>query len=535
MSKYKFDHFGVMIDCSRNSVMSLDGLRRLLPLLKKMGYNTVMLYTEDTYEVDGEPYFGYMRGRYSKEEMKEIDAFAQSLGIEMIPCIQTLAHLNATLRWNKIPVDTADIMLTDDPRTYELIDRMFRTLSECFHSRNIHIGMDEAHMLGRGRHLDLHGYETANDCIKRHLAKVCEIAAKYDYKPQIWSDMFFRSWNNGQYYIPECKMPKEITDSVPENVTLAYWDYYHAKYEDYDAMIKNHRQFGCPVWFAGGVWTWTGVTPRNAFSIKSMVPAIDACKANKIRNVYFTMWGDDGGECSRFSVLPALFYLSQYAHGETDEAVIKEKFKRFTGIAFDNFMKIELSDSLPSKHNYPNPSKYMFMSDLLNDYLDSTVALGNGEKYAAWSKELADVAKKSRTYGYLFDTQAKLCAVLANKYELGLRTRRAYEAGDKEELRRLAENEYVAVEKAIPAFRDAMEKQWFKENKTCGFDVQEWRIGGVLQRVKSARKRILDYVNGRIDRIEELEEKLLPFAGEEGLATCMNQCRLYATTNVLSH
>ena len=56
-----FDTFGVMIDMSRNAVMSVASLKRFLELLKKMGYNMVMLYTEDTYEVDGEPYFGYMR------------------------------------------------------------------------------------------------------------------------------------------------------------------------------------------------------------------------------------------------------------------------------------------------------------------------------------------------------------------------------------------------------------------------------------------------------------------------------------------
>ena len=49
-----FDTFGVMIDMSRNAVMSVEGLKRFLTLLKKMGYNMVMLYTEDTYEVDGE-------------------------------------------------------------------------------------------------------------------------------------------------------------------------------------------------------------------------------------------------------------------------------------------------------------------------------------------------------------------------------------------------------------------------------------------------------------------------------------------------
>ena len=140
----KFDTFGVMIDMSRNAVMSMEGLKRYLPLLKKMGYNMVMLYTEDTYEVNDEPYFGYMRGRYTKDEMKEIDAYAESLGITMIPCIQTLAHMNALFHWGKHPRDCDNILLCDDERTYTLIDRMFATLSECFKSRRIHVGMDEA-------------------------------------------------------------------------------------------------------------------------------------------------------------------------------------------------------------------------------------------------------------------------------------------------------------------------------------------------------------------------------------------------------
>ena len=81
----KHNHLGVMIDVSRNSVMTVDALKRFIPLLKKMGYNTLMLYTEDTFEIEDEPYFGYMRGRYTKEELSEIDVFAASLGIEVIP------------------------------------------------------------------------------------------------------------------------------------------------------------------------------------------------------------------------------------------------------------------------------------------------------------------------------------------------------------------------------------------------------------------------------------------------------------------
>ena len=157
MANFKFNTFGVMIDMSRNAVMSIEALKKFLPLLKKMGYNCVMLYTEDTYEIEGEPFFGYMRGKYSVEEMKEIDTFAASLGIEMIPCIQTLGHLGTIKRWSRFRMETNNILLVDDDRTYELIDKMFATLSKCFATRRIHIGMDEAHDLGRGKLLDKNG------------------------------------------------------------------------------------------------------------------------------------------------------------------------------------------------------------------------------------------------------------------------------------------------------------------------------------------------------------------------------------------
>ena len=55
----------VMIDCSRNGVMKPEKVKEFALLIKNMGYNALMLYTEDTYEVENEPYFGYMRGRYT--------------------------------------------------------------------------------------------------------------------------------------------------------------------------------------------------------------------------------------------------------------------------------------------------------------------------------------------------------------------------------------------------------------------------------------------------------------------------------------
>lgn len=536
----KFNNFGVMIDVSRNAVMKVETMKWYLPLLKKMGYNCVFLYAEDTYAVEGEPYFGYMRGRYTAEDMKEMDEFASSIGMEMIPCIQTLAHLNATLRWEKIPIDTADIMLTDDDRTYELIDHMFASLSKCFKTRKIHVGMDEAYLLGRGKHLDIHGYQPISEIIKRHLDRVCDIAKKYGYEDiMLWSDMYMRAFNEGEYYVDDyVKVPKSVVEAIPDGVIPVYWDYYHHEERIYDIHFDAHKQMSKNTWFGGGAWSWAGFMPHNDYSMFTMKPAIRSAVKNKVKNAFITMWGDDGAECSKVAMLPSLFAISEFAKGNEDMELIKAKFKKLSGISFDEFMLLdapnEINGTSVENKGALNPSKYMLYSDYFNGFLDVTVVGGEGEKYKVLAEKLYAVAKKTRKFGYLFNTAAKLCDALSVKFELGMKTRNAYKAGDKETLRALAENEYVEAEKLIKAYALAFEKQWYYENDPCGFDVQDIRLGAIIRRTSSCRRRLIDYVNGKLDSIPELEEELLPFRAEPKRSIYCNQAKYYMTTNSLS-
>ena len=108
-----YKRFGVMLDVSRNGVMKVPEVKRYIDYLVRMGYNTLELYAEDLYEIEGEPYFGYLRGVYTSAELKEIDAYAISKGVELIPCIQTLAHFTNPAKlphfWNLF--DCHDILL----------------------------------------------------------------------------------------------------------------------------------------------------------------------------------------------------------------------------------------------------------------------------------------------------------------------------------------------------------------------------------------------------------------------------------------
>lgn len=106
-------YFAAMLDCSRNAVKNVTTVKRYANIFKSIGYNAILLYTEDTYEVEGEPYFGYQRGRYSIKEIQEMDNYCKSIGIDLIPCIESLAHLNQIFRWSDYSLinDTNDILL----------------------------------------------------------------------------------------------------------------------------------------------------------------------------------------------------------------------------------------------------------------------------------------------------------------------------------------------------------------------------------------------------------------------------------------
>ena len=64
-----YEELAYMADCSRNAVMNVASAKQMIEVLALMGYSTFELYIEDTYQIAGQPYFGYFRGASSPEEL----------------------------------------------------------------------------------------------------------------------------------------------------------------------------------------------------------------------------------------------------------------------------------------------------------------------------------------------------------------------------------------------------------------------------------------------------------------------------------
>ena len=504
-SRY-FANLSFLADCSRNAVINTDTIKRLIRMLAVCGYDTLHLYTEDTYEIESEPYFGYLRGRYTKQELKQLDTYAALFGIELAPCIQTLAHLQGVLRWNTFaPVwDCKDILMAETAETYALIEKMFAAAADCFRSRNIIIGMDEATMLGRGRYLDKYGYRDKKEILLDHLDTVVAIGARYGFSCAIFSDMLFEHYSIDKPNIV-------YAENLNKNVRLIFWDYYKKDKAYYDHYIRAHGAFSNELCFAGGAWKWTGFAPNNKHSLATAQAALSACRDNKVNRVMLAAWADNGAEASLFSILPSVVYYAETAVGNEEDW--KRRFTTVTGCAAEHFLALDApneycEDTFRTMDG--NAGKAFFYNDPMSGIFDYYAETEYRPYFVSAAEKLKTAQLNLGRFAYIAETLRLLAETLILKFDFGRRLYTAYNNRDKARLLSLA-NETEEIVARTERFYEALRKQWLFENKPHGFEVQDIRIGGLIRRLQSCAASVKEYCAGKRSELLELERVLLPF------------------------
>ena len=515
---------GAMVDMSRNAVMNVKTVKEMLRRMALMGLNTYMLYTEDTYEIEEYPYFGHLRGRYTKAEIRELDAYAMALGIELVPCIQMLGHLSTHLRWPaaKPYQDTGEALLVGADATHQLLEAMLSAIADCFTSRRLHVGMDETHDLGTGKYMRLHGYRDRQEIYFEHLSKVIEMSRAHGFTPMMWSDMFFRLAGRGLQGYKDYDMRVQFTDEViakvPSGIQPVFWDYYNAEEAFYATNIEKHVQlFGELPLFAGGVWTWSGFGPLYSRSLSFTIPALDACRKARLQEIFATIW-HNGAEGSLILGLAGLAWYADYDYtGGYDADSMKRCFRNACGVDYDTTALCELVEHPDATPEAPNGSKYpvtrpLVYGDPLCPISDKHFEGMDLQSYYRGVVEKMTAAEDKGLFAPAFDTVLRVAELLTQKADFGLRLRAAYKGGEKATLAALAA-ECDSIAERIKALRESHRKSWLTYNKPFGWEVFDIRYGGLLMRFDTAKERIRAYLSGELSAIEELEAPSLRLDG----------------------
>jgi hypothetical protein len=319
----------------------------------------------------------------------------------------------------------------------------------------------------------------------------------------MWSDMYFQAPGSGPYR--DNPVPDDVKKDIPEPVQLVYWDYYHDKEDHYRAMIERHRALGADPVMASGVWTWGGHTwyaRRNTEAFAG--PCIRAARAAGLKELFFTMWGDDGAYCEYDSALAGLAWAAETAWtGAAEADRLEPLFQAVCGASYRAVLEA-------AESNQPVAPALVLWDDPLLGLNRKGLALRGADFWPGvrdhYRKVMASLAPQAGVSEPIdFAHLHTVVALLHAKVELALKLDAAYAGRDRAGLRHVAEavpGVQQAIDRALASFR----RQWTRRNKPHGFETIQIRLGGQKARYDELALRIRELLDGKAETIPELEE-----------------------------
>lgn len=214
---------------------------------KLWGYDTIILYLENAVRTSVTSDFS-VDETYSKEEIREIVGFGEKFGLDVIPAVENLGHLEkffAYKTWREVAECEneqkdgrgfdAEVYgscgCPSDEKLYYLTDTYIKEVVSLFKSDYVHAGLDEVFDMGvcpKCRKRTENG-ETLSDIFLKHVLHTYELIKSLGKTMMMWDDFF--------EYV-------DIVEKLPRDIIMCNWNYGYIDYEPrghWTGRIKNDR------------------------------------------------------------------------------------------------------------------------------------------------------------------------------------------------------------------------------------------------------------------------------------------------------
>ena len=258
-----------------------------------------------------------------------------------------------------------------------------------------------------------------------------------------------------------------------------------------------------------GVWTWNNFWYDRQITERTVGPCVRACLKAGVKEIFFTLWGDDGSFCDFDSALAGLAWSAELAYaGKTDPRRLQ---RRFAAVCHASYRDILLPCNLiPTALAWDDPLLGIHWKNGLAG--DSRGWSKQATACRAALRKLEKTAVRSVTGGDLAHIRNGL-NVFVLKVALHQALDAAYARRDRTALRKVRAA-VPAMVAAIQAFDASFSAQWRRRNKPFGLEVIQSRFATQVRRYQELAARLDELLNGDGDCIEELDA---PAAGKNGL------------------
>lgn len=299
---------GYMLDISRDKVPTMSTLKMIVNLLSRFGYNQFQLYTEHTFSYSKHESVWKNASPLTPAEIKSLDAYCKSLGIELVPNQNSFGHLErwlvlpeynglaelphggAPLPWGGFKKDPTTLCPTD-PRSIDFLAGLYDELLPNFSSKLFNIGCDETFdLLGGGRSAEAVKSHGEGRVYLEFLKKAAALARERGFRPMFWGDVILRH--------------KELVSEIPHDMIALDWGY--EANHPFQTEAKAFKESGLEFYVCPGTSSWNSLTGRVENMRDNMAAAEQAGREAGASGFLVTDWGDGGHWQPLAASLPGL-------------------------------------------------------------------------------------------------------------------------------------------------------------------------------------------------------------------------------------
>jgi len=269
-------------DVSRGPIPTLVYQKAQIRRFAAVKLNVYSPYFEHSLAYAGNPLIAPPRGAMTREDVRELVAYAAKYHIDVIPEQEAFGHLHHVLKY-EIYSDLAEtphghVLAPGQPGSMELIKSWFAQIDTLFPSRFMHIGADETVELGRGQTRDRVKAEGLGKVYLQFVRDVNTALKPTGKRLMFWADIAMES--------------PHLVSILPKEMLAVCWDYW--SFNGFERCLKPFKDAGMETWVAPGVNNWNHVYPNNAVALRNIQAFVRDGQAYGATGVLNTNWDDDG-------------------------------------------------------------------------------------------------------------------------------------------------------------------------------------------------------------------------------------------------
>jgi len=329
-------HRGVHLDL-KGCPPTPSRLLELTELFAALDFNLVLVEWEDTFPWTVDERFRSPTA-YSKTEVQEFCSKAEELGLELVPLVQCLGHMENPLSVEGYAHlrEVEDMESGLDPVLSESRDLILAMVDDVLSLmpgvRRFHLGGDEARTLGKGMRsqpfMEKHG---KGKLYLNHVEPLLDHLNARGVRPLLWHDMMI-DWD------------KSDLEKLATRSDLMPWSYGGDPASDgdhcHEGMIKRFKKAGFSLWGAGaykGAEGYDAESPDLSLHIENAVGWMKLADQYEFKGVVATAWSRyavDTIQCNPIdSSLDSLLLVAEvFRTGHAPEGKSEEVMKRLEAL-----------------------------------------------------------------------------------------------------------------------------------------------------------------------------------------------------------